>query len=93
MTDKTDKVTLPAHVTMQTIESSHHSRFGYDPEGQHLYIDFAKPGQEPKVYRYSNVTAADHQAYLDAESKGKHVIHTIKPQAEKFPFVKVSNEP
>lgn len=89
MTDQ-EKITLPSHVEMKTIESSHHSRAGYDSAAGHLYIDFAKGEEEPKIYRYSNVTPEDFAAYNDAESKGKHFIATFKKNAEKYPYAKVS---
>lgn len=86
-----DKVTLPAHVTMGPIDSSHHSGAGYDADASHLYINFAKPGASPNIYRYSNFTPDDWAAYRGAESQGKHFLSQIKPNSEKFPFVRVSN--
>ncbi len=87
----TDIVHLPAHVQMQPIDSSHHSRAGYDAAAHQLYIDFAKPGAKPNIYRYSNFTQADHAAYMASESKGKHFLALIKPETTKFPYVKVTN--
>lgn len=94
MTDETKPapVTLPSHIGMVDAGSSHHSRYGYDSANSHLYIDFAKPGADkPNIYRYSNVTPEDYAAYQGSESRGKHFIANIKPNAEKFPYTKVSN--
>lgn len=92
MTDAPAPITLPPHVEMKPIDSSHHSRAGYDAEAQHLYIDFAKPGADkPNIYRYGNVTPADHAAYIGSESKGKHFLAHIKPHTQKHPYDKVAH--
>lgn len=85
-----EKITLPSHVEMKTIDSSHHSRAGYDQAAGHLYIDFSKDEAAPNIYRYSNVTPDDFSAYSGSESKGKHFISTFKKNADKFPYAKVS---
>jgi hypothetical protein len=41
----------------------------YDPETQTLYLQFHSR-EEP--YRFSPVTADEHQAFLKSESKGRH---------------------
>lgn len=86
-----DKVTLPANVTMAPIESSHHSGAGYDPQAQQLYINFAKPGAPAKIYRYDNVPPDMWATYQASPSKGGYIIHQIKPFPDKFPFHKVEN--
>lgn len=87
-----DPVTLPPHVTMNPIESSHHSRAGYDIEAQQLYIDFAKPDAAPNIYRYSNFTPDDWNAYVTSDSKGGHFIRNIKSHTQKYPYVRVVTE-
>jgi hypothetical protein len=42
---------------------------GYDPATQTLHVQFHS---REKPYQFSPVTADEHQAFLDAESKGKH---------------------
>lgn len=86
-----DPVALPPEVAMQPIESSHHSRAGYDAAQNHLYIDFAKPGAKPNIYRYQNFTPDDYKAYVESDSKGGHFIRNIKSYPAKFPFDKVAN--
>lgn len=90
MTDKKpDAPTLPDGLEMQTIASGHHSRAGHDAANNQLYIDFAKPGGKPNIYRYDNFTAEHYADYLAAESKGKHFLSQIKPQTDAFPFTRI----
>ena len=49
------------------LESQMLSAAAYDDSKQILYLRFRQTGQ---VYRYFEFTAADHQAFLSAESKG-----------------------
>jgi hypothetical protein len=51
---------------------------GYDPETQTLHLQFHSR-EEP--YRFSPVTAGEHQAFLAAESKGKHFRAHFKGRA------------
>ena len=44
------------------------SATAYDESKQILYLRFRNTGE---VYRYFEFTAADHQAFLSAESKGR----------------------
>jgi hypothetical protein len=50
------------------LESKILSAAAYDESRQVLYLRFRNTGQ---VYRYFEFTAADHQAFLSAESKGR----------------------
>jgi KTSC domain len=50
------------------LESKILSAAAYDESRQVLYLRFRNTGQ---VYRYFEFTAADHQAFLGAESKGR----------------------
>lgn len=87
----TDRVPMPAHVTMSPIASSHHRAAGYDEANNHLYVDFARPGSEvPNIYRYNNFTPADWNAYQASDSKGQHFLRNIKPLSDKYPFAKVA---
>ena len=51
-----------------TLESKMLSAAAYDHSKQILYLRFRNTGQ---VYRYFDFPAADHQAFLGAESKGR----------------------
>jgi KTSC domain-containing protein len=51
------------------LESKMLSAAAYDDSKQVLYLRFRSTGH---VYRYFEFTAADHQAFLTAESKGRH---------------------
>jgi hypothetical protein len=50
------------------LESKMLAAAAYDDSKQALYLRFRNTGQ---VYRYFDFTAADHQAFLSAESKGR----------------------
>ena len=50
------------------LESKMLSAAAYDDSKQVLYLRFRTTGQ---VYRYFEFTAADYQAFLSAESKGR----------------------
>jgi hypothetical protein len=50
------------------LESKMLSAAAYDDSKQTLYLRFRTTGH---VYRYFGFTAADHQAFLSAESKGR----------------------
>jgi len=51
-----------------TLDSKMLSAAAYDDSKQILYLRFRHTGE---VYRYFAFTAADHQAFLSAESKGR----------------------
>ena len=51
-----------------TLESKMLSAAAYDDSKQTLYLRFRNTGE---VYRYFDFTAANHQAFLTAESKGR----------------------
>jgi hypothetical protein len=52
----------------QALESKMFSAAAYDDSGQILYLRFRNTGE---VYRYFEFTAADYQAFLSAESRGR----------------------
>lgn len=51
------------------LEAKMLSAAAYDDSKQILYLRFRNTGE---VYRYFEFTAADHRAFLSAESKGRH---------------------
>ena len=51
-----------------TLESKMLSAVAYDSSKQLLYLRFRNTGD---VYRYFDFTAADYQAFLTSESKGR----------------------
>jgi len=55
-------------MTWLPLESKMFSSAAYDPDKQILYLRFRKTGD---VYRYFEFAAADNQAFLSAESKGR----------------------
>jgi len=52
----------------EALDSKMLSAVAYDDSRQILYLRFRNTGH---VYRYFEFTAADHQAFLSAESKGR----------------------
>jgi KTSC domain len=67
-----------------TLESKMLSAAAYDDSGQVLYLRFRNTGH---VYRYFEFTAADHQAFLGAESKGRHFRSQIR---DRFRFERMA---
>lgn len=61
---------------MQPVESSQIAAIGHDPDTNTLAIRFYSGWGEKKrvgsLYRYSNFTAEDFEAFKNAESLGKH---------------------
>jgi len=68
-------------VKMVSVESSNIAAIGHGEDG--LHVQFKNGG----VYRYSTVTAAEHQALMASASKGKHLSANIigKHKHEKMP--------
>ena len=57
------------------LESKMLSAAAYDAAKQILYLRFRNTGD---VYRYFDLPAADHQAFLSAESKGRFFRYRIR---------------
>lgn len=80
-------------VRLQDVDSSQIHSIGYDPETQTLAIRFTRGFRENRgpgsLYHYSNVTQEDYDAFLAAESKGKHFGQNIKPFQDKYPYTKI----
>lgn len=62
-------------MTWLALESKMLSAVAYDDSRQILYLRFRDTGY---VYRYFEFPAADHQAFLSAESKGRFFRHHIR---------------
>ena len=60
-----------------TLESKMLSAAAYDDSKQILYLRFRNTGQ---VYRYFDFPAANHQAFLRAESRGRFFRYYIRDQ-------------
>ncbi len=80
-------------VRLVDVDSTQIHSIGYDPETQTLAVRFTRgygdkrgPGS---LYHYANVTREDYDAFLAAESKGKHFGQHIKPFADKYPYQKI----
>lgn len=72
---------------MDPVVSSQFKRVGYDPATQKMRIDFGK-----STYEYSNVTQEDYTAFMGAESLGSHFGKVFKKGADKFPYVRLSDD-
>jgi hypothetical protein len=62
-------------MTWLTLESKMLSAAAYDDSKQILYLRFRDTGH---VYRYFDFPAADHQAFLSAESRGRFFRYYIR---------------
>ena len=62
-------------MTWRSLESKMLSAAAYDDSQQILYLRFRNTGA---VYRYFDFSAADHQAFLSAESKGRFFRYRIR---------------
>lgn len=80
-------------VRLQDVVSSQIHAIGYDPETQTLAVRFTRGYGEKRgpgsLYHYANVTREDYDAFLAAESKGRHFGQHIKPFADKYPYQKI----
>jgi hypothetical protein len=63
-------------MTWRTVESKMFASAAYDEEQQILYLRF----QSGDVYRYFGFPAAEYQAFLDAESRGRFFLAHIRDQ-------------
>jgi len=80
-------------ITMDSVESSQIAAIGYHSESQTLAVQFKGKGEKPgSIYHYSNFTPEDWQAFRDAESVGSHFYRHIKPNKEKYPFVRIEDQ-
>ncbi len=90
------KLAMPTKITRLAVTSSQIASIGYDPAQQMLDIEFKpfkpKEGVPNSVYRYQNVTPADHAALVGAESIGRAFGQGIKKDPQRWPFRKLSTE-
>jgi hypothetical protein len=63
------------------VTSSDIRAIGYDPETQTLEVEFIKGG----VYQYTGVSSNEHEAMMNADSKGKYLNANIKGR---YPYAK-----
>jgi len=82
------------NIALHDVESSQINAIGYDPETLVLAIQFKGwKGEVGSTYHYANVTAADFEAFKNADSIGRHFGQHIKPFTDKFPYTKVAAAP
>jgi len=83
-------VTSAPRIAMVEVQSSQIHSIGHDPNTSTLAIRFKNyKGEATSLYHYSNVTAADFEAFRSADSIGSHFGKHIKPRADKYPFQRV----
>ena len=63
-------------MTWLPIESKMFVSVAYEPDKQILYLRF----RSGDVFRYFEFPAADHQAFLDSESRGRFFLAHIRDQ-------------
>lgn len=64
------------------VTSSNIAAIGYDPDRSALDVEF----KNGSVYQYSGVPASEHDAFMNADSKGKYLNANIKNH---YSFVKL----
>lgn len=74
------------------VKSSQIKSIGYDPDSKIMEVEFhswdkAKP---TSVYQYRNVEEHHYLGLYNAESIGSHFGKHFRPNAERFPFTKIS---
>jgi formylglycine-generating enzyme required for sulfatase activity len=76
-------------IAMIPVESSQIAAVGHDLDTNTLAIQFTAKSGTGSVYHYSNFTAEDFAEFMGAESLGSHFGKVIKPNADRFPYVKI----
>ena len=81
-------------IKLTQVESSQIAAIGYDRDTMTLAIQFKprKGNTEGDVYHYSNFSEDDMQQFENAESVGSYFLHNIKPNVDKYPFIKVASQ-
>ena len=64
---------------LSPLNSSSLEACGHDPDANELHVKFRNGGG----YVFHGISADQHQAMMDAPSKGRHLAMFIKPVAEK----------
>lgn len=84
-------------IDMQDVKSAQIHSIGHDAETNTLAIrffrGFGSEKQPGALYHYANVTSGDFAAFKAAESLGKHFGAHIKPFQDRYPFVRIDEEP
>jgi hypothetical protein len=76
-------------ITLEAVESSQIHSIGHDANTNTLSIRFKSKAGAGSLYHYSNFSIADWEAFRAAESKGSHFGKFIKPEKDKYPFVRI----
>lgn len=79
-------------IAMQPVESSQIHSAGFDPVTGTLALQFKQKNGLSAVYHYPNWTQEKHDAFLGAESLGKHFGQFIKGNPE-HPHTKLDSGP
>lgn len=79
-------------IALTRVDSSQIESIGHDAEHNILAIQFkAKDESMPgSIYHYENFTAADFEAFKNAESIGSHFYKYIKHRPDLYPYVRIS---
>ena len=87
-----EKTTTPK-INLCACESSRIAAHGHDPETNTLALRFKNKSGTGPVYHYASFTAADYEAFIGAESLGKHFGTVISAKNEdgsfRFPYTKI----
>lgn len=68
-----------AGIALFPVDSTRIAAAGYNPTTRELAISFKDARNPDRVYRYQNVSEANWQGFVDAESKGTYLHGQIMP--------------
>ena len=74
-------------IEMKPVESSQIAAIGHDPATNTLAVQFHGKEGPGSVYHYENVSAEQHDTFVNAESIGKHFGANFKKN-EAHPFTR-----
>jgi len=80
-------------IALDSVDSQKISAIGHNPETDTLAIRFrSKDGGDGSLYHYANVSSDDFEAFKSAASIGSHFYKHIKPDTEKYPYVRIDEQ-
>lgn len=86
-----DRVKPQLEIAMIEVSSSQIHSIGHDATSNTLAIRFKGKAGAGSLYHYANFTAAEFEAFKNAESIGAHFGKFIKPETIKYPFTKIES--
>lgn len=76
---------IPLHGCTSSRIHSH----GYDANTKTLVLRFLNKGKPGPIYTYANVTPAQHESFMNAESMGRWFGANLSGKVKEHPFTKM----